>query len=103
MADPRLEKWAKALAGYSVEVEPGQTVAIAGHFGAAPLLRAIAQEVVARGGFPVTMPIMEGPDADLLLHGSDEQLQYISPLERFIRTEADVVINVRAETNTRRL
>jgi aminopeptidase len=103
VADPRLEKWAKALAGYSVEVQPGQVVAISGQVEAAPLLRAIAKEVVARGGHAVMIPALEGPTADLLLRGSDEQLQYISPLERFIRTEADVVINVRAETNTRRL
>jgi aminopeptidase len=103
MADPRIEKWAKALAGYSVEVQPGQTVAISGQPEAAPLLRAIAKEVLARGGHPVMMPTLEGPTTDLLLEGSDEQLQYISPLERFLRAEADVVINVRAETNTRRL
>ena len=28
MADPRMVKWAKALTGYSVEVEPGQVVAV---------------------------------------------------------------------------
>lgn len=103
MADPRLEKWAQALAGYSVDVQPGQTVAITGGTVAAPLLREVAKVVTARGGYVVMLPAIEGVDSDLLLQGSDEQLQYISPLERFIRMEADVVINVRAETNTRRM
>ncbi len=103
MADPRLEKWAKALTGYSVEVQPGQTVAIAGHEAAAPLLRAIHKEVIARGGLPVVLTTLDGITPDLLLHGNDEQLNYITPIERLMREQADVVINVLAETNTKRL
>ena len=103
MADPRLEKWAKALAGYSVEVQPGQTVAINGGTAAAPLLREVYREVIARGGHPVLLPSLDGVQRELLLNGSDEQLGYISPVERFVREQADVVINVMAETNTKRL
>ncbi|MBA2468956.1 MAG: aminopeptidase [Chloroflexia bacterium] len=103
MADPRIEKWARALAGYSVEVKAGQTVAILGHPAAEPLLRAVHREVVRMGAFPVLLYTAEGATADLLAEGSDEQLRFISPIDRFVRTEADVVINIRAETNTRRL
>jgi aminopeptidase len=102
MADPRIEKWAKALTTYSVEVQPGQTVAIAGHAAAAPLIRAVYREVVRAGGLPVVMPTIEGVGRDLLLEGNDEQIQFISPIERFLRSEADVVINIMAETNTKR-
>jgi aminopeptidase len=103
MADPRIEKWASVLTGYSVEVQAGQTVAIQGGATAAPLLRAVYREVVARGGFPIMLPAIDGTQPDLLNTGSDAQLQFISPVERFVRTEADVVINVMAETNTRRM
>lgn len=103
MADSRLKKWAEALAGYSVDVQPGQTVAITGGTAAADLLREVAKAVTARGAYAVVLPTLEGTASDLLLHGSDEQLTFISPMERFIRMEADVVINVRAETNTRRM
>ncbi len=103
MADPRIEKWAQALVGYSVEVRAGQTVAILGQPAAAPLLRAVNKEVVRKGAFPVLLPSVEGANADLLREGSDAQLQFISPVERFIRAEADVSINVMAETNTRRM
>lgn len=103
MADPRMEKWAKTLVGYSVDVQPGQTVAIVGQPAAEPLMREVAKEVVARGGHPVVMPQLEGVTADLLRDGSDEQLRYISPMEEFMRLHADVVINIRAETNTRRM
>lgn len=101
MADPRMERWAKAMTGYSVEVQPGQTVVISGGSAAEPLLREIYREVIERGAHPVMAPSMRGGAPALLRHGSDEQLEFISPVERFVREEADIVINVSAETNTR--
>jgi len=103
MADPRITKWAKALTGYSVEVQPGQTVAISGGVEGAPLLREIYREVVARGGYPVMLPTLDGVQADLLRNGNDDQLEFISPVERFVREQADVVVTVMAETNTKRM
>jgi len=101
MADPRFEKWAKALTGYSVEVQPGQVVAISGGSAAEQLLREVYREVIERGGHPVMVPSVRGAAPTLLQLGSDEQLQFISPVERFAREQADIVINVMAETNTR--
>jgi aminopeptidase len=103
MADPRMVKWAKALTGYSVEVQPGQVVAIRGEPAAEPLLREIHREVIERGGHPVPWLPLPGAGTALLTLGSDAQLAHISPIERFMREEADVVINVMAETNTRGL
>ena len=103
MADPRLAKWAKTLVNYSVEVKPGQAVGITGGVAAAPLLREIYREVLAAGGFPVMLPVLDGLDAELLLHGNDDQLAFLTPSERFLREQADVTITVRAETNTKRL
>ena len=103
MPDPRLESWAKVLVNYSVAVKPGQTVAITGGIAAEPLFRAIYREVVRAGGHPVMLPVLNGLGAILFRHGQDEQLEWITPIERFIRTEADVVINVLAESNTKTL
>jgi aminopeptidase len=103
MADPRYEKWAAALVGFSVEVKPGNTVAISGGVAAEPLLRAIYKEVVKRGGYPVMLPSFSGLNADLLNFGDDEQLAYISPIERFVREQADVAVFVIADTNTKAL
>ncbi|MBA2278379.1 MAG: aminopeptidase, partial [Chloroflexia bacterium] len=103
MADPRLEKWANALVGYSVDVQAGQTVAINGGVSAGPLLREIYRAVLARGAFPVMLASLDGLNAELLRNGNDEQLSYISPVERFVREQANVVINVLSDTNTKRL
>jgi aminopeptidase len=101
VGDPRLATWARALAGYSVEVKPGQTVTIAGGVAAAPLLRALYREVLGRGAHPILLPTLPDAAADLLALGSDAQLARISPVERFVREQADVTIQVLAETNTK--
>lgn len=101
MTDPRIEKWADVLTGYCIGVQPGQSVAISGGIAAEPLLRAIYAKVVERGGNPVLVPEISGLNAVLLGNGSDTQLEYIGPFERFDRTAADCSIRVMAETNTR--
>lgn len=96
-----MRKWARALVGYSAEVKPGNTVAIHGGAAAAPLLRAVYREVLALGGHPVMLPVLDGLRADLLTYGSDEQVAFLPPTETFLRTEADVVVHVIADANTR--
>jgi len=99
--DPRLQAWARVLTSYCTDVRPSDRVVIAGEVAAEPLLRAVYREVVLAGGFPVILPAFSGLNVDLLAHGSDEQLEFISPTERFAREEADVSIRIMAETNTR--
>ena len=101
MTDPRIEKWADVLTGYCVDVQPGQTVAISGGVAAEPLLRAIYAKVVERGGYPVVSVDFSGMSSTLIGQGNDDQLGFITPFERFDRTEADCSIRVMAETNTR--
>lgn len=103
MKNPIIEKWAKALVGYSVEVHPGQTVLIMGQTAAEGLLVACAQEVIAKGAYPLVWPLVEGVSPYLLENGSDEQIAWLSPFEKFSRLETDVLINIRAESNTRGL
>ena len=101
MADPRLTTWAKTLVEYSVRLEPGKLAVIAGGVAAQPLMRAIHKEVVLAGAHPVVVPSFSGLGAELLTHGSDEQLTWISPIEDLLRTKADVLFNIMADTNTK--
>ncbi|MDQ2683412.1 MAG: aminopeptidase [Chloroflexota bacterium] len=103
MSDPRVVEFAKTLVGFSVRVQPGETVAITGGVAAEPLFRAVFREVVAAGGYPVVLPTFSGLNAVLLKNGNDDQLSYISPTERFLREEVDVMIAIQAETNTKAL
>jgi aminopeptidase len=101
MIDPRFERWAEVQVNYSVAVQSGDTVVIQGGAAAAPLLRALARHTLLAGGHPVMIPSIDGAGNDLFSLGNDEQLTFISPVERFIREEADCVISVMADTNTR--
>lgn len=99
--DPRIDAWARVLTTYSVAIQPGERVAISGGLAAEPLLRAIYRETLRCGGLPVMLPVLSGTQADLLQFGSVAQLEAITPVERFVQTEADVSIRISAETNTR--
>jgi len=103
MTNPMMKKWAEALVKFSAPVKPGDSVLITGGVEAEPLLRAVYAEVVEAGGHPVMVPTFTGIQASLLDHGTDEQLTWISPIERFTREIADVTIVILADSNTRSL
>jgi aminopeptidase len=97
------ERWATVLVDYSTEVQTGDQVAISGGVAAEPLLRAIYRAALRKGANPVLLPVFGEAQADLFNLASDEQLAFISPLERWIREEATVTIDVLASANTRAL
>lgn len=101
MPDSRLTKWADVLVNYSTGVRPGDTVAILGGVAAADLMVAIGRAVLRNGGHPVYSPTLPETQSDLLDLGNDEQIEFISPIEQFARTEADVAITIIAASNTR--
>ena len=98
--DPRVAHWARTLVGFATGVRPGDEVAIIGGVASEPLQRAVYREVVDAGGHPLLLPTFSGIRADLLSRGSDEQIAYVSPFDRYAREEADVLINIMSETNT---
>jgi aminopeptidase len=102
MADIRIERLARTLVQYSTAVKPGDTVWLHGDVVALPLIRATYKEVLAAGGL-CTIDLNDGVMSDYLLrYGNEEQLKYVSPMERFSSEQADVRIFIRATTNTRR-
>ena len=103
MSNPMMKKWAEALVKFSAPVKPGDSVLITGGVEAEPLLRAVYAEVVEAGGYPVMVPVFTGIQKVLFDQGTDDQLQWISPLERFTREVADVTIAILADSNTRAL
>lgn len=96
--DPGLmQRWALTLVDYAVDLRADQVVAITGGVAAEPLLRAVYHAVTERNAYPVLIPTFP----DLVAERSSTQLEFISPIERFIREQADAVISVLATTNTR--
>jgi aminopeptidase len=103
MRDARVTNLARILVHYSTGVKEGDTVSIDGESPAEPLLAAVYEEVLKAGGHPILQMSMEGQEALYYGNASEEQLQWISPVARWIAEQADVRISVGASTNPRQL
>ena len=101
--DPKVQRLAKILVGYSTGVKEGEVVSIDGENAAAPLLLAVYEEVLKAGGNPVLNVALDGQIAAYFKHASDKQLEWISPFAEWMVDHADVRIAIGATTNTREL
>jgi aminopeptidase len=101
MTDLRIERLARTLVEYSVEIQPGETVLLSGDINGLPLLRETHKAVVRARGLPVVALTDEAMNNYLLRHGSQEQIEWISPLETWAAETAQVLIAIRASGNTR--
>ena len=101
MTDAVIDAWATLLVDYCLRVAPGETISIGSELEARRLVEACYRRVVDRGAHPVVRVDLPGLAEYLVGHGSDTQLEHLSPLS--IR-EAEVVdgrIRISAETDTR--
>jgi aminopeptidase len=65
MTDPRVDKLAKLLTNYCVEVQPGDRVAILGSYSAYPLVKETYRQVLRSGGHPMVQ-MMEDDFQEIL-------------------------------------
>jgi aminopeptidase len=103
LRDQRAEALARVLVQYSTQVKPGDTCVIMGGTPAEPLALAVYEEVLRAGGQPVVNLGMEGQAPAFYKLASDAQLDWVSPVDRWVAEEADVQIHLMADANTRAL
>lgn len=103
MRDPRVERMAVVLVEYSLGVNEGDLVRIQGGPEGAPLLLALYEEVLARGGNPWVQLGLEGADEVFYAKASDAQLDFVPKFALAIIEEIQASISVWTETNTKRL
>lgn len=99
--DSRIAKHAQVLVNYSAAVQPGETVAVTTTTLAAPLVEAIYEAVLARGGHPSAFVNLPRLEELFLKHASEAQLRR-PPF--FLETAIgyfDHIISVLAPENTR--
>ena len=101
-----VEKLAFLATGYCAPVSEGKKVGIVGNIIAVPLIQQLYKYILLKGGHP-TLYLrprdFEGLEELLLTYGTEKQITHVSPFDRFFYNEIDVVIQIFAETNTRRL
>jgi aminopeptidase len=102
MRDQRAEALARILVQYSCDVKEGDVCLVQGETAAEPLLLAVYEEVLERGGLPIVDLSMEGQAPAYFRHATDAQLDWAPPA-RWGVEEADARFRVMADTNTRAL
>jgi aminopeptidase len=103
MHDPRLDRLADALVGYSTAVKRGEVVSLSGPPLAEPLIVALYRSVLSAGGHAVVVMSPEECLEELYRRGTFDQLAFVSPLEQTEVETVDVAIHVLATRNTRAL
>jgi aminopeptidase len=111
MPDSRLDKLAKVITEYSVEIKPGDRVYITASPVAQPLTLAVIEQIIKLGGFPHMsagsgyhhLDLIPGAMEVLLKYGSDEQIQYVNPFEQLAVEQFDVRIAIKSDVNTKTL
>src|SRR4026207_1359097 len=114
MADPRIhaaalrraspvEKLAKVMVNYSLELKPGQKFWLRTTPLAEELNLAIYEEAVKAGAHVFVDQRMPRDGGTFFKYASDEQLDYISPLREIVIETFDAELYIDAEHNSRNL
>jgi len=103
MMDPRIEKLARVLVHYSLGLQRGQLVRIRGSALAAPHILAAYREALRVGAHPSVRVGLEGLDETYYGTASEEQLRYVSKLERDEIETFDAELSFLGAYNTRAL
>jgi aminopeptidase len=101
--DVRTERLAKLLVGYSVDVQPGESVAIMASPLAADLVRGIYEQILRQGGHPLVYLELPGVNEIFFRCANEAQLKHINPVEEMVIAEFDALIKIRSAANTREL
>src|SRR5437667_12023453 len=100
MSDPRVAKLADLLVNYSVALQPGQLVRIDASTVSAPLVTEVYRHALRAGAHPRTRIEVEGLDVIAVGESSDEQLAFVSELDRFEVEQLAAIMTIWADRNT---
>jgi aminopeptidase len=103
MSDPRVAKLANLLVNYSLALERGELLRIDAGTVAAPLVTEAYRSALRAGANPRTRIEVEGLDVISVDESNDEQLVFVSEVDRFEVEQVDAVMTIWADLNTRAL
>jgi aminopeptidase len=103
MRDPRVERLAELVVGYSLGVGSGQVMRINGEESALPLAMALYRSALRRGALPYLNVSPSGLDEILFAEANEEQLAFIPEGERVQTEQVDAWATIWSSSNTRAL
>lgn len=101
MTEPRLERLAGLIVGYSLGLEPGRVFRVETSVAGLPLATELHRAALAAGALPYVHVELEAATETLVKQGSDEQLAFVPPTAE--SETDDAIATVWAESNTRAL
>jgi aminopeptidase len=101
--DKRIKKFAHILVDHSAQIVAGDRVLIEGTTAAAPLIEALYETILERGGHPY--PSMELPEQQAIFyqHANEEQLSHTPIFKKLAYDEFESRFRIHSLTDTRSL
>jgi len=103
LAELRDFKFAQILVDHSTNVQPGDHVAITTTTAAVPIVQSLYELILDRGGYPHVLMDFPSQDEIFFAHANDDQLAFIPDFHKLAFEEFDILIKIRADSNTRSL
>ncbi len=100
MPDPRVTKLAKVLINYSLKIKPGEQLLIQTTPLADELTLAAYEEAIKAGAHVMVLNQVPGTREIFFKYASDEQLTFISPLQKEMLETFDAFLRIWADSNT---
>jgi aminopeptidase len=102
MFEERIEKLARLCVHYSVDVKPKEFVVIQGSDMAFPLISELYKECLLSDAYVQIIPNLD-VQYTFFKYAKEHQLQFVSPLDKFLAQNIDVRIGIFCEPNPKRL
>jgi aminopeptidase len=103
VTDPRLERLARLVVGYSLDLQPGKIVRIDSSATGLPLATELYAAALRVGAFPYVNVELESVTELLVAEGSEDQISFVPPTAEAEVDAIDAIITVWSEGNTRAL
>jgi len=103
MRDQRVARLGELIVDYSLGLEPGKVLRIDAPPVATPLAVEVYRSALAAGAHPYVHVEPERLPELLLAEGSDEQLDFVSPIAKAELEAVDAIVTVWSDSNTRAL
>lgn len=96
------DKLARLTIFYSLNIIPGQKIFMTGSELAAPLIRSLTRQILAAGAHPFALIQLSGLEDIIFHYGSDNQIEFMAPVENFLMREYDARIYILGDENPRK-
>ncbi|MHC1604637.1 MAG: aminopeptidase [Candidatus Methanofastidiosia archaeon] len=103
MADQYIEKLAKVITNYSIDIKKDDEVAIVGNTVGEPLMMEIFKEVLKLGAHPNLFPQFAHSQEIFFKHADSAQISHPNLFVKLLYENVDRIINVWADVNTKNL